>query len=87
MSYTEFYDLVTDPDPGRPDFGKHGVTDEKVEAKKNAGDQMKRQRELEKREHLNEQLHEAQTKMERLLREAQQHRDEERPLHEQVTVT
>lgn len=50
MSYTEFYDLVTDPDPGRPDFGKHGVTDEKVEAKKNAGDQMKRQRELEKRE-------------------------------------
>ena len=41
---------MTDPDPGRPDFGKHGVTDEKVEAKKNAGDQMKRQRELEKRE-------------------------------------
>jgi serine/threonine-protein phosphatase 2B regulatory subunit len=50
VSYTEFYDLVTDPDPGRPDFGKHGVTDEKTEAKKNAGDQMKRQRELEKRE-------------------------------------
>lgn len=43
--------------------------------------------ELEKREHLNEQLHEAQTKMERLFKEAQQHRDEERPLHEQVTVT
>ena len=50
MSYTEFYDLVTDPDPGRPDFGKPGVADEKVEAKKNAGDQMQRQRELEKRE-------------------------------------
>ena len=46
VSYTEFYDLVTDPDPGRPDFGKPGVADEKVEAKKNAGDQMKRQREL-----------------------------------------
>jgi len=30
VSYTEFYNLVTDPDPGRPDFGKRGITDSKV---------------------------------------------------------
>lgn len=50
VSYAEFYELVTDPDPSRPDFGKHGVTDEKVEAKINPAAQMQRQREAAARE-------------------------------------
>lgn len=50
VSYQEFYELVTDPDPSRPDFGKKAVTDEKVEAKINPAAQMQRQREAAARE-------------------------------------
>jgi hypothetical protein len=26
VSFTEFYTIIRDPDPGRPDFGKEGVS-------------------------------------------------------------
>merc|ERR1711988_1762941 len=49
----ELHRILRPRDRSRPRptrLGKPGVADEKVEAKKNAGDQMQRQRELEKRE-------------------------------------
>ena len=41
--------------------------------------------EIERREGLSEQLKETQIKSDRLFKEAQEHRDEERPLHEQAS--
>jgi len=38
VSYTEFYELITDPDPGSPDFGKHGAADAHKDPKRNADD-------------------------------------------------
>jgi Ca2+-binding EF-hand superfamily protein len=50
VSYTEFYNLVTDPDPGRPDFGKTGVSAAHKDMKRNADDAAKRAKEAERRE-------------------------------------
>jgi len=50
VSYTEFYDLVTDPDPGRPDYGKQGVADKGKEMKRNEEDAARRAKENAARE-------------------------------------
>ena len=50
VSYREFYSLVTDPDPSRPDFGKQNVTDAKQVAGGNAASMHERQKEMMNRE-------------------------------------
>jgi len=50
VSYTEFYSLVTDPDPGRPDFGKSGVSSQHKDMKRNAEDAARRAKEAESKE-------------------------------------
>jgi Ca2+-binding EF-hand superfamily protein len=50
VSYTEFYELITDPDPGSPEFRKAGVAAPKVEMKRNADDAKFRAKELASRE-------------------------------------
>jgi len=50
VSYTEFYQLVTDPDPGRPDFGKPGAAAPGNDMKRNAQDSEQRAKEAAARD-------------------------------------